>query len=121
MFISHSRIKPGRLEEFKAFTEKFCRWVDEREPRILAFNVYIDEAGEHYTSVQIHPDAESMEHHMRVLGQEIMATFEFVESDSVEIFGTPSAAVLAMMQQIKDLPKTTRPVHLGGLTRLAGT
>lgn len=115
IFVSHGRIKPGRLEDFKAYAVRFFPLVEEREPRILAFNTYLDEAGERYTSVQVHPDAASMEHHMKVMGEEIGATFEYVESAGVEVYGELSEAMLAMMRQIADVPVTpfTWPVSRG--------
>ena len=51
VFISHSRIKAGKLQDFKAYAEHLMPRVQEREPRILAFNTYVDEAREHYTPV----------------------------------------------------------------------
>lgn len=118
IFISHGRIKAGKLEDFKAYADRFLSGVEEREPRILAFNTYLDEAGEHYTSVQVHPDGESMEQHMEVMAQEIGVAFEYVESGGVEVYGEPSAAMLAMMRNIVDVPVTLRPVHVAGVTRL---
>jgi len=120
IFVSHGRIKPGRLADFKAYAVRFVPLVEEREPRILAFNTYLDEAGERYTSVQVHPDAAAMEHHMKVMGEEIGAAFDYVESDRVDVYGEPSEPVLAMMHHIADIPVTLRPDHLAGFTRLQG-
>lgn len=117
VFISHGRIKAGKLEDFKAYAERFLSGVEEREPRILAFNTYVDEAGERYTSVQVHPDAESMEQHMEVMAEDIGAAFDYVESDGVEVYGEPSEAMVAMMRNIVDVPVTVRPVHVAGITR----
>lgn len=118
VFISHGRIKPGKLEDFKAYAERFMPVVEQREPRVVAFNTYLDGAGEHYTSVQVHPDAESMEQHMNVMAEESRAAFEYVESTGVEVYGEPNEAVLAMMRSIADVPVTLRPVHVAGITRL---
>lgn len=120
VFISHGRIKPGNLDGFKAYAERFVPAVQEREQRILAFNTYLDEAGEHYASVQVHPDAESMEQHMKVMAEEIGAAFEYVESDGVEVYGELNETVRKMMRSIADISVTLRPVHVGGITRLQG-
>lgn len=117
VFISHGRIKPGKLGDFKAYAEHFMPRVREREPRILSFNTYLDAAGEEYTTVQVHPDVESMEQHMKVMAEEIGAAFEYVESDAVEVYGEPNEAVLAMMRNIAEVSVTLRPVHVAGITR----
>ena len=39
------------------------------EPRLIAFNEYVSEAGDEVTVVQIHPDATSMEAHMGIVRQ----------------------------------------------------
>lgn len=83
VFVSHGRIKPGRLGDFKAYATRFV--PQEREPRILAFDTYLDEAGEHYASLQVHPDAGSFEHHMKVMAEEIGAAFAYVDGDGVEV------------------------------------
>jgi hypothetical protein len=121
VFVSHGSIKPGKREDFEAWAAKFATWVGEREPRLLAFHSFVDEAGENYTSIQVHPDAASMEHHMRVLGEEIMATFDYVDSDRVEVYGEPSDAVRAMVSQIADVEVVVQSVHLAGVTRLGGS
>lgn len=117
VFISHGRIKPGKLDDFKAYAERFVLGVDEREPRILAFNTYLDAAGEQYTSLQVHPDAASMAYHMKVMADEIGAAFEYVDSNSVEVYGEPNEEVLAMMRNIADVPVTRRPFYVAGITR----
>lgn len=118
VFISHGRIKAGKLEGFKAYAERFMAAVADREPHVLAFDTYLDEAGQRYTTVQVHPDAGSMEHHMTVMAEEIGAAFEYVESDGVEVYGEPSEALVEQMRNIADIPVTLRPVHVAGITPL---
>ena len=116
--ITVSRVKPGKAEEYAAWVEKFCDLVDEREPRILAFNTYADEQGELSAVVQVHPDAESMEFHFRAMADQLEVMHEYLERvESVELFGTPSERVLRGLSVYQDVLKVM-PVHSAGVTRL---
>jgi hypothetical protein len=44
IFITTASIKEGRLDDFKQFTEKLVANFEAREPEIVAFNVFLDEA-----------------------------------------------------------------------------
>ena len=43
-----------------------------KEPRVIAFNIYVNDEGTEVTGVQVHPDAASMEFHMQVLREDMM-------------------------------------------------
>ena len=60
------------------------------EPALLAFHIYVTDDESSEVVVQIHPDAESMQHHLRELGEKVRATGEFTDFDSLEIYGEPS-------------------------------
>lgn len=117
--VTRSRVKPGKADECSAWLEKFCDLVNEREPRILAFHTYADEEGRLSATVQVHPDAESMEFHFRAMGDELKAMHEYLDDVvSVELFGTPSETVLRGMSRYQDILSVI-PVHTAGVTRLA--
>ena len=66
IFITAITIKEGKLEDFKHYSEEKGKFVEEKVPRIIHFERYINEDGTEVTSVQIHPDEDSMAFHMRV-------------------------------------------------------
>ena len=73
------------------------------------------------TVVQVHPDAESMVHHMEVITEHVaMAYVGFLERDSRwQIYGTPRAGVLELIQQMsgeEEPPTIQEP--FAGFTRL---
>jgi hypothetical protein len=113
-----SRVKPGKIEEYSTWLEKFCSLVEEREPRILAFNTYADEEGTLSVVVQVHPDAESMVFHFQAMGEELKAMYEYLDTVvSIELFGTPSERVLKGLSRYQDI-LSVAPVHQAGVTRL---
>ena len=76
IFIGTHKAKPGRLEEFKAWFADFCDIVVEpNEPRLLSFNAYADPDASEVTVVQVHPDAESMVHHMSVIAEHVAQAY----------------------------------------------
>ena len=69
---------------------EFCRLTQEREPRFLGFHIYVTEDGSSEVVVQIHPDAESMQHHIEVMGDKVRETFAYADFESLEIYGEPN-------------------------------
>jgi hypothetical protein len=122
IFIGTHKVKPGKLEEFKAwFTNYIDTTVEPSEPRLLSFEAYADPKANTVTVVQVHPDAESMVHHMEVITEHIATAYgEFLERDSNwQIYGTPRAGVLELIRQAagdEETPTSQEP--FAGFTRL---
>jgi quinol monooxygenase YgiN len=122
IFIGTHKVKPGKLEEFKAwFADYIDTTVEPNEPRLLAFEAYADPKANTVTVVQVHPDAESMVHHMEVITEHIGTAYaNFLERESrYQIYGTPRAGVLELIQQADgedEAPTSQEP--FAGFTRL---
>ena len=100
--------------------EEICRLVEEREPRVLAYHIWVDEPGESEVVLQVHPDAASLEQHLAMLGDTVRSTMEFAELETLEVYGTPSDELRAMFERLAPQVRVTiRPVHWGGFTRPA--
>jgi quinol monooxygenase YgiN len=128
IFISTWKIKEGRLEAYKQFASEFIEHVKAKEPQLIAFNMYFNEDETEMTSIQVHPDAASMDFHMQVLakviGQDMIEWInraDFLEPKHIEIYGTPSAKLLEADQQLVDagIPRSVKPLHFAGFTRSA--
>jgi hypothetical protein len=97
-------------------------FVQANEPRLLAFNTYASEDGTEATTIQVHPDAESMEFHMKVAGARILEGYPLLEAvESINVFGTPTEGFREMSTQmaVPGVAVNVKPRHLGGFTRLA--
>jgi hypothetical protein len=125
IFIGTHRLKAGKLEAFKKSCVGLAEFVESNEPRMIAFNVYASEDGTEVSIVQVHPDADSMLFHMRLLREHITSAYEEEGSldatTSVQIYGTPSEAVLEMIKgfNAEGVPLIVKPHPLGGFTRSA--
>ena len=125
IFIGTYRLQEGKAEAFKQYlrSEKFFEYIGANEPRLLAFNGYLNEEGTEATFVQVHPDAASMELHLQVAREHIGRVYqEFLAptGSSIQVYGQPSDAVLGMTRQLAGpgVPLDVKAQPLGGFTRL---
>ena len=74
-------------------------FVEANEPRLIAFNEYVNDDGTEVAVVQIHPDADSMAFHMEVIAERAAAAYAetVAATTSIQVFGTPSNAILEML------------------------
>jgi predicted aconitase len=121
IFIATNKLRPGALEAEARRAPDFADFVAANEPRVLAFNEYVDEERSEVTIVQIHPDAASMETHLELVRERAARAFkETLEGTvRVQVLGAPSDEMLRSLRtQAGDqfaLSLATR--HLGGFTR----
>lgn len=117
--MSRSTIQPGKAEAYAAWCADMFADVEEQEPRLLAFNQW--ESEDHTSSVviQVHPDAESFEYHLKLFGERVKETFDYIDLEAVEIYGPPNPFVEQFIGHgLEGLPVTTHPRRTHGFTRL---
>ena len=121
IFIATNRLKPGRLERERERVSRLVAFIEANEPRLIAFNEYLNDAGDEVSVVQVHPDAASMEAHMGIVGE--WATEAYAETldatVSVQVFGQPTVAILDLLrrQAGSGVVVTLNGEALGGFTR----
>ena len=121
IFIATNKLKEGKLEDERRRVPGLSDFIEASEPRLIAFNEYANEDGTEVSVVQVHPDADSFEFHMGVVGERAERAYaETLEATtSVQVYGSPSDAVLDMLrrQAGSGVAISVRPHHLGGFTR----
>lgn len=120
MFISHFRVKEGKLDDLKRLVGEVERSLREDKPRTTAWLVYLDEEGARVSFVHCFPDADSMDMHFEGSDERSAAVYEFVEPDGFEIYGRPSDEALETMRQAaagSGVSLTVVPSHIGGFLR----
>jgi hypothetical protein len=66
-------------------------------------------------------NAESMQHHLEVMGEKVRETFAFADFESLEIYGEPNDALKEWLPRVSEgIAFTFHPLHWGGFTRLQG-
>jgi hypothetical protein len=120
IYIGTYTIKNEKLEECKQRLGELVDLVETNEPRLTAFHVYLDEQGSTISVVQVHPDSESMEFHLKVVSEHLTGAFEYLETtQSEQLYGAPSDTLAEMLQAYAEpgVPVTFMPVHEVGFTR----
>jgi len=90
VYIDHSEIRDGALEELKAGVRRLVEFLDAQEPRLLAYGFYIDDAAMRMTVVAVHPDSASLELHLGIGGEEFRKLAGLLTLTSIECYGQPS-------------------------------
>ncbi len=120
IFIGTHKLKEGKLDDFRRSCVELAKFVEANEPRLIAFNLYIDEAGNEVSVVQVHPDAESMLFHMNLVREHIEQSLDVFETTtSIQVYGPTTDTVLEMIRELSmsGVPLIVKPHGLGGFTR----
>jgi hypothetical protein len=123
ILISTWGIKDGKVEELKRFQEELSELIQAKEPQLIAFNAFLNEEGTEMTSIQVHPDTASMDFHLQVLsdhlGDAMSSVAPFVEPRSLVYYGMPPESLRSSITSRGENPGS-KPIHMGGFTRLPG-
>jgi hypothetical protein len=119
VFITTHKVRPGSLDALKALTRDYTAFLDEHDARLVAHSAFLNEDETELSLVQVHPDAASAEHHMRIVEPSIAAAAELTEPEAVTVYGRPGPAVQATLDHLGGVgvPVTVHNGDLGGFTR----
>jgi quinol monooxygenase YgiN len=121
IFIGTYKIKEGKRDDFARYWREFVEFVETSEPRLIAFNAYVNDEGNEVAVVQVHPDVDSMEFHMKLIREHVEhAAWEFLgDTVSTQIYGAVSDSALETMRQMGSAAFSVKPHGIGGFTRSA--
>jgi hypothetical protein len=112
VYIDYSEVRDGRLDELKEAIKELAEFVRAKEPRIIAYNVYFTEGGKRMTIIHIHPDAASLQFHMKVAGPEFPKFADFVNMLTINIYGEVNEGLLEQLRiKAQMLGNATVVVH----------
>jgi quinol monooxygenase YgiN len=124
VYVDTADVREGALEELKAAIKELVDFVKAKEPRLIAYNVYLSDDGTRMTVVQVHADAESLEYHMEVAGPVFRQFVELVTLSSIQIYGEPTEKLLQQSHEKARLLGHSAEVVAddlhAGFTRLPG-
>jgi hypothetical protein len=120
IFVATNKVRDGKLEDEKNRVPGWVQFIHDNEPRTIGFHEYRSADGTEVGYIQIHPDTDSFEHHMRVLAEKSDLSYkETLEGTTdIRIYGQPTEVILDMLKQAAGVgvPVTILPEHLGGFT-----
>jgi hypothetical protein len=99
VYIDHSDVREGSLEELKAGVRRLVDFIDAREPQLISYGFYIDEAASKMTVVAVHPDSASLELHMGLGSAEFRKLAHLLTLRSIECYGRPSEMALEQLRK----------------------
>jgi hypothetical protein len=94
LYIDISDVREGALDELKTGLKDLADFIEAKEPRLIAYNVYFSADGTRMTVVNVHPDSASLEYHMEVAGPLFRRFVGLVTLSSIRIYGDPSELAL---------------------------
>ena len=119
VLISNQRIKPGKLEAYRAnYAQAVERFLAGR-PGTLTHSAYLNAEGTEVSVVMTFLDADAMDVHMQGLGASPQRAQESMEFVSLQIFGSPRPATLQLIREMvgPETPIMLRPDPVAGYTR----
>lgn len=112
LYIDSSAIRQGELDRVKAAIRELVEFVEANEPQLISYNFYFNEEGTRMTVVAVHPDSASMEFHMKIGGPAFRKFTDWIDLETIEVYGQPSEAVLKQLwQKAQMLGSGTVVVH----------
>ena len=117
IYVGTYAVKPGSQEQARGRLAELVDFVETNEPRLIAFNTYLNEDGTTVSIVQVHPDSASMEFHMQVNARHFATAFDWLDASmSGQYFGPISDALAAELAKW-DESSTHIPEHVAGFIR----
>ena len=117
IYVGTYAVKPGSQEQARSRLAELVDFVETNEPRLIAFNTYLDAEGTRVSIVQVHPDSASMEFHMQVNAKHFATAFDWLDASmSGQYFGPISDALAAELAKW-DESSTHMPEHAAGFVR----
>jgi hypothetical protein len=98
-YIDCSDLREGKIAQVRDGMRDLAEFVEAREPQLIAYHFYIDEAESTMTTVAVHPDSASLELHMELGGPKFRAFRELIRMNSIDVYGRPSPAAVEQLCQ----------------------
>jgi len=99
IMIDTAEVREGRMEEVRALMEEFALFVRTAEPRIIAYQAYLDEEAAQLTTLQIHPDCASARFDLELTGSAFSSMARLIRLSHIDVYGEPSPELLNKLQR----------------------
>lgn len=99
VYIDHSDIHEGRLEDLQEGIRRLVEFIEAREPQLIAYGFHLDVEAGRMTVTAVHPDSASLELHLQVGREEFRKLGEMITLTQIEVYGAISDRVREMLEQ----------------------
>jgi len=97
VFISHFKIKEGKLEDVKELSKTVSNFIEANKPGTAAFLQFINADGTELSIIHIFPDADAFDKHNEGAGERSNKAFELIVPTHRDIYGMPSDQAMAIL------------------------
>ena len=99
VYVDTSDVREGELEELKGAIQELAEFIEDSEPQLIAYNVYISDDGTKMTVMHVHADAASLDYHMDVAGPRFARFASLLTLKSIYIYGEPSPKAVSQLRE----------------------
>jgi len=103
MFFNTYTLHEGAADEYHAAMPGWFAWLEAEHPRMLHIGAYLAEDGVRVTSIQVHPDAHSMEFQMKLIAGRVHEAWQSLIDWStfrITVIGRPDNDLLGSMRKV---------------------
>jgi len=97
VFISHFKIKEGKLEDVKQLSVSVSNFIEENKPGTATFLQFTNVEGTELSIIHVFPDADAFDKHNEGAGERSNKAFELIIPTRREIYGLPSDQAMVIL------------------------
>jgi len=97
VFISHFKIKEGKLDDVKQLSQNVSEYIKANKPGTVAFLQYTNKERTELSIIHVFPDADAFDKHNEGAGERSSKAFEVIVPTRREIYGLPSDQAMAIL------------------------
>ena len=120
VFISHHRVKEGKLDEYIQLYLEVVEEIKAAKPGTLTHSAYTNEDRTEVSHVHVILDADAMDMHLQGVSDRTKLAYQFIEPRAMELYGTLSEDAMQKFEKIAESGVTlaVNPHYHGGYLRL---
>ena len=99
VYVDTAEVRPGKLDQLKAAIEELAAFVEQNEPGLVSYSVYLVESANQMNVVHVHANPASLDHHLAVAGPLFPEFADLVTLSSIDIYGEPSETALGQLRE----------------------
>jgi hypothetical protein len=111
VYVDRSAIRAGKADELEAAAGQLVEHVATNRGRAFSYGIYFSADKSTMTVVHVHPDSDSLEHLMTVIAPQLGPFRDLLQLRSIDVYGSPSDAVLAQLRAKVDLLGGSVTIH----------
>jgi hypothetical protein len=122
VFVSHHRIKPGKLGSLTALVPEIWSSLEEEKPRTLLNLAYVNEGGTEVAFMHAFADVEAMRLHWQGADERAEEAYRYIGPIGFEIYGDAGDQIVEGMRSeaaAAGATLTLVPEYVAGFLRLA--